>query len=193
MEIWRPIEGTDGRYEVSNTGKVRSLNYGRHGGTREMSPVKDKKGYLRVRITRNGKNSTVKVHRIVAETFIPNVDNKPQVNHINGVKDDNRAENLEWVNNSENQKHAFDNGYKEKTREWCRQMGNTIGKEALSRERELRKTPVVAIKEDGTEILFGSQQEASKATSVPQANINKVLKGQRRSAGGYRWRYAQRG
>ena len=68
---------------------------------------KNKKGYLYVVLSKNGKSKIVRIHRLVAQTFIPNLQNKPQVNHIDGIKSNNVVSNLEWCTNSENQKHAF--------------------------------------------------------------------------------------
>ena len=112
QEIWLPIPGYEGYYEASNFGNIRSVE--RHVPVQKpgckphttfkkskvLLPAKDKKGYERVGLTKNGK--TAKVHRLVAQTFISNPFNKPEVNHINGVKDDNRVENLEWVTSKEN-------------------------------------------------------------------------------------------
>jgi hypothetical protein len=91
-------------YKVDFLGNV----YGLDG--RVLKPAKDNKGYLRVGLTINGKLCTKKVHRLIAQTFISNTLNKPFVNHINGIKNDNRVENLEWVTAKENTKHAIDNG-----------------------------------------------------------------------------------
>jgi hypothetical protein len=96
---------------ISNTNyKVDVLGniYGLDG--RILKPGKDKKGYLRVVLSIENKLCTKKVHRLIAQTFIPNIENKPQVNHINGIKNDNRVDNLEWVTAKENTKHAIDNG-----------------------------------------------------------------------------------
>jgi len=104
-------------YEVSNIGNVRSIDRVVQTAKqplklkgRMLKPAIDKKGYKRVAIMVDGKLTTLKVHRIVAKAFIENVNDKPQVNHIDGIKTNNHVSNLEWVNNSENVQHAFDNG-----------------------------------------------------------------------------------
>ena len=101
-EIWKPIKDFEGYYEVSNIGRVRSLNYKRTGKGKILKNIEDYKGYLEVGLTKNGKRKQFKVHRLVAEAFIPNPENKPCIDHINTVKSDNRVENLRWVTYKEN-------------------------------------------------------------------------------------------
>ena len=101
-EIWKPIKDFEGYYEVSNIGRVRSLNYKRTGKEKILKNIKDYKGYLEVVLTKNGKRKQFKVHRLVAEAFIPNPENKPCIDHINTVKSDNRVENLRWATYKEN-------------------------------------------------------------------------------------------
>ena len=103
-EIWRPIEGYEGLYEVSNTGRVRSVDryvktcYGSYRlyKGKVLSPGKDKNGYLKVVLNCNGKCKTINVHRLTAQAFIPNPDNLPMVNHKDEDKSNNNVDNLEW-------------------------------------------------------------------------------------------------
>ena len=101
-EIWRDVEGYEGLYQVSNLGRVKSLNYRRTGKEKILKPIKIKKQYMNVKLCKNGKLKQYMIHRLVAKAFIPNPDNKEQVNHINEIKTDNRAENLEWCDRSYN-------------------------------------------------------------------------------------------
>lgn len=98
-EIWKDIDGFDGRYQVSTWGRVRSLK-----GI--LKPYENAKGYLKIGLTKNGKCHKKRVNRLVAIAFIPNPDNKPQVDHIDGNKQNNSITNLRWVTNNENQKNA---------------------------------------------------------------------------------------
>jgi hypothetical protein len=102
QEIWLSIKDI-ANYEVSNLGRVKNIrtNY-------VLTPMLDNKGYERVDLC----YKTYRVHRLVAQSFIPNNANKPQINHINGIKNDNRVHNLEWCTNSENQIHAIKNNLK---------------------------------------------------------------------------------
>lgn len=109
-EEWRPIEGYEGLYEVSNTGQVRSLdmyvksrygNYRLHKG-KVLSPAKDTNGYLTVLLSCNGKHKSIRVHRLVAQTFILNPDNLSEVNHKDEDKTNNSVENLEWCDRKYN-------------------------------------------------------------------------------------------
>lgn len=128
-EEWRDAKGYEGSYQVSNTGLVRSVDkivrcrngYALKKG-RLLKYSHNLKGYRMLSVSVNGKTKTVTIHRLIATTFIPNPHKKTQINHINGIKTDNRVENLEWATASENALHAHANGlvskFKSRPKKW---------------------------------------------------------------------------
>lgn len=168
-EVWKPIPFAEG-YEVSNTGRIRSLprktvyKDGRIAfhQARELKPSRTKKGYLRAEPTVNGKKVMCQMHRAVAIAFIPNPENKPQVNHIDGNKENNHVDNLEWATQEENYKHATENGL----------LGSAV--------------PVEVYTIDGEFVgKYFTMTEAGKHLGVDKGNITKVIHGKANSAGGY--------
>ena len=104
-EIWKPIKDYEGLYEISNLGRIKSRYF------QENKILKsDCNRYAKIDLRKNKVRKGFLVHRLVAEAFIPNIENKPQINHKNKIKLDNKVENLEWVTSSENIIHAFENG-----------------------------------------------------------------------------------
>jgi hypothetical protein len=150
-EEWRAVVDFDGYFEVSNFGEVRSVDrmVPRDGVRGDMlrkgqirKPHITPKGYLRVQLSREGVTRNFQVHRLVAEAFIPNPENKPEVNHGNGNKQDNYVGNLEWATPSENLQHAYDMGLKQPTVKYvvhCEELDiTTFGIDRMVSELHLR-------------------------------------------------------
>ncbi len=119
QEEWKDVSGYEGLYQISNKGRVKSLSRAVKYPDGSVHIFKEKmlkpglsRGYYLVPLMKNKIPSTVSIHRLIAKVFVSNPENKPQVNHKNGVKTDNRIENLEWVTNKENVQHAVDTGLK---------------------------------------------------------------------------------
>lgn len=166
-EIWKDIKGFEGIYQVSSSGLVRS-RYSKSGKSlcdeyHRLKLLKTTNGYLKVLIGR--KNKTV--HRLVAETFIENKNNCKQVNHINGNKQDNRVENLEWVSAKDNINHAVKNG--------------------LIKSRGI----IMKNEKTGEEIVFISRKDIEKYLNrkVSQDLITRCCNKQRKTAYGMKWNY----
>lgn len=105
QETWKEIDIVNGLYSVSDKGRVRNNRTGYI-----LKPTPFNHGYMKVNLKVEGTSITQQVHRLVAMAFIPNPENKPEVNHKNGIHDDNRVENLEWVTGEENRNHAYETG-----------------------------------------------------------------------------------
>lgn len=163
QEVWKKIDGFE-NYEVSTLGRVRNKNTG------NILKAADRgKGYMFVVLCVNGKRSNRSVHRLVADTFIPNPDNKPQVNHKDETRDNNRVENLEWVTIKENNNYGNHN----------QKISDTQNK------------PIIVIYQDDTYEEYPSATIAAKELGLWQQNIVKVLKGRRKRAGGLRFEYIE--
>ena len=170
-EIWKPLTNYKGLYEVSNFGRIKSINKTRpvFNKTTIKIPEKIVKGYVNPTTGYKGfniKNKYLLIHREVAKAFIPNKSNKPEVNHKDGNKLNNCVDNLEWVTSSENNKHKFKVlGYKQKPRN-CK--------------------PIVCLE---TNIKYPSIIEASRKTGISRRNIQFCLNNITKTAGGYTWKF----
>lgn len=96
QEVWKDIDGYEGKYQVSNLGRVKSLNYNRTGEEKLLKPLENKCGYVRVVLYKDRRAKNYLIHRLVAETFIPNPNNYPIINHKDENKQNNKVKNLEW-------------------------------------------------------------------------------------------------
>ncbi|MBO7715676.1 MAG: HNH endonuclease [Methanobrevibacter sp.] len=161
-------------YFVSNDGYIYSNHY---GYLRQMKTHRDKDGYVKISLWKNNKGQIKSVHRLVAEAFIPNPENKPQVNHKNGIKNDNRIENLEWTTASENIIHSF---------RVLKRKPSRIGKTG-------KNCPfariILQVKDDKIIAEFYGAVEASRQTGITHQSINLCCKGKAKTAGGYQWKY----
>lgn len=117
-EIWKDIVWYEGLYQVSNMGNIISINYRNTKQKRLLKNRIDKYWYIRIWLTINCITKEKRVHRLVAQAFIPNLKNKPHINHINWIKTNNRVKNLEWCTRSENELHAHKIWLKTGTWKW---------------------------------------------------------------------------
>ena len=182
METWKDIKGFEGIYQISNMGRVKSFKADPNG---RILSIKNSKGdYLNIVLCHGNKRRSVKVHRLVAEAFIPNPDNKPEVNHKDGNKQNNRVGNLEWVTRAENHRHAL-------------ALNPNILKGMVQYNRYIRPRTIQQFTMDGRFVAeYANSTEAEKATGVCQRNILQVANRDeykpgktRRQAGGYIWRF----
>lgn len=170
-EQWKPINGYEDCYMVSNLGRVKSLSRINAAGNlikeRILRPGIKKNGYLEV-VLSAGNKKQFKIHRLVAMAFIPNPDNLPQVNHKNEIKSDNRVENLEW----------------------CSAQYNVNYGNGILKYKEARKRPVCQITKSGVIVaVYNTAYEASQKTKIDNSSICKSIKNipGYEYVGGFKW------
>lgn len=174
-EIWKTVDGFEGRYEVSSFGNVRSLNYHREGRTRILKPGKDHNGYQVVHLCKDGHTKHFQVHRLVAEAFIPNPGNLPQVNHKNEDKTDNQVNNLEWCSPAYNNNYGTRNERATKT-----QLNDPI-----------KSKPVIQYDKAGVLVKkWPSAMEVERQNGWDQSHISSCCLGKLKTSYGFVWRFA---
>lgn len=176
QEYWKNIDGYDNVYQISSMGKIRHTGYyykesnkTKYANPKILSQSYTTDGYLVVSLTKDRKTKQFKVHRLIGEYFIPNPENKSQINHINGIKDDNRIENLEWVTPKENTIHAHKTGL-------CKKKGNAYPVAQLDNNNK-----IIAV--------FDSIRSASKHIARSDSNLSKICRKGYGKCGGYGWKY----
>ena len=162
IEIWKDIKDYEDLYTISNYGKIK-----RKKDNYIFKENKNSRGYRVITLTKNKIEKSYSVHRLVAETFIPNIYNLPQINHKDGNKMNNKVNNLEWCNQSYNMKHAYKNGLEIKK---CKKVN----------QYDLDNNLIMT---------WNSVKEASKKLGIKSQKIYLVCNSKRNKAGNYIWRY----
>lgn len=182
VEIWKPIPGYEGFYELSNMGYIRSIGfirnlngkYYKRRSPRILKNGKDKDGYVICALCKNGKTKTFRVHRLIAEVFVENPNSYPQINHKNEIKDDNRASNLEWCT------AAYNNNYGSKPSLLSKSLRNNIKK----------SKPIIQLTLDGEFVAeYPSAKEAKRRTGIFNITLACNHSNGYSTAGGYLWRW----
>ena len=180
-EVWRDIAGYDGRYEISNKGRV--LSHALYNGKNDYSLGRimnqfDIVGYKCVMLTKNGTGKIAKVHRLVAKAFIPNPDNLPTVNHLDENKRNNDVSNLEWASVERN--NNYGSRLERAMKTWHK---------FTSGHRPRR---VQMVRTNGEKVCqFESASEAQRCTGISESHIIAVCRNNRNIAGGFLWKYVE--
>ena len=168
-ELWRPVVGFEGLYDVSNLGRVRSLNYNKTGRCKLLKLTKNGSGYLNVHLSKDGKAKIFLVHRLVAKTFIPNPNNLPFVNHKDENPLNNCVENLEW----------------------CTLEYNFAYGTAIKRRAEKRSKAVLQFTRDGEFVREWSSATECGRNGFCQKHVSACCNGYRHTHNGFVWKFKE--
>ena len=183
-EIFKDIVGFEGYYEVSNLGRIKSLWFGKE---RILKPAKNSNGYLFVNLCKDKEKHKKLVHRLVTQAFIPNPENKKEVDHINTIKDDNRVYNLRWASKSENQNNPltlkhYSNAKKGEKNPLYKKFG---------KDNPLSK-PIIQLTKNGRFVKrYDSITDCVRETGFNGGNISCCCKGKYKSVKGYKFMYKE--
>lgn len=168
IEIFKDIEGYEGLYQISNLGNVKALGNGGSNTSKEriLKPTKNQKGYLYVGLCKEGKRKKYKIHRLVAQMFLPNSNNFTEINHKDEDKTNNQVTNLEWCTRAYNMNYGSRN----------QRVAESLSKQVLCVENG---------------VIYPSTNEVQRQTGFSQGNISKCCNGKCKQAYGFHWKYVE--
>ena len=180
MEVWKDVVGFEGKYKISSEGRVKSLNYKHTGEERIMNPHPNDWGYLQVSLWKDNKMHTKKVHRLVAEAFIPNPLCLATVNHKNEIKTDNNVDNLEWMSDYDNRMYGT-----RLARIGMKNKGKFINRKDQSKA-------VQQFTKDGKFVAeFPSLKEVERQFGFYFGNLSNCCHGKVKQSYGYVWKFKE--
>ena len=183
MEIWKDIKGYEGLYQVSNMGRIKSLGNNKTRKEKILSLKPSNNGYIKVYLCKNGKQKPFSVHRLVAQAFLPNPDNLPEVNHIDENKENNHVKNLEWCDRKYNMTYGTRNE---------RASASRKGKKHKKHKKHKRKKQILCVE---TGEIFDTSQDVINTMFNGKgypSYIRANSRGKTKSAYGYHFKYIER-
>lgn len=179
-EVWKCIIGYEGKYQVSNLGNVRSLNYQGHGYVRNLVPKVNNRGRLWVELRGENGVKQMLIHRLVGESFIPNPNNLPEINHKDENPKNNCVDNLEWCTGLYNKLYSI-----------VRHPERRTQRKHSQKYRNWNKVAIIQADKSGNEIRhWGNMREIANTLGYNQTSITECCEGKRHTAYGFKWQFA---